>query len=127
MNTQPLLNLRNEIQRSAHKQTMNEEESILQFRKNNNLRMVISKTDLNSSLDYPKTYFKQIEECNMIEFGGVSVDMDDNPWEDNPKNPLGPQTLDPNAFVNMNFNSSQKSIEDSNFANNAQRNPQFLK
>lgn len=90
MNTQPLLNLRNEIQRSAHKQTVNEEESILQFRKNNNLRMVISKTDLNSSLDYPKTYFKQIEDCNMIQFGGVSVDMDDNPWEDNPKNPLGP-------------------------------------
>lgn len=47
--------------------------------------MVISKTDLNSSLDYPKTYFKQIEDCNMIEFGGVSVEMDDNPWEDNPK------------------------------------------
>jgi hypothetical protein len=52
--------------------------------------MVISKTDLNSSLDYPNTYIKQIEDCNMIEFGGVSVEMDDNPWDDNSKNPLGP-------------------------------------
>ena len=58
--------------------------------------MMVSKTDLNSSLDYPKKYQK--DDCNMIEFGGVSVD--DTPWEENAMNPL--QTIDPSTYLNFN-------------------------
>ena len=51
--------------------------------------------------------------------------MDDAPWEENTKNPLGPQTLDPNAYANLNYNSTQKSLIESNFLKDA-KNPMFI-
>lgn len=65
-------------------------------------------------------YLKQSidnDDCNFIEFGGDSVDIDEVPWENNFKNPLGPSTLAPFDVIpittynsNENANSISKTI-----------------